>query len=1444
MKKLFLFLASLMLGVSQLMADNVTFSVSDLKATLPSNNTNIAIPYTWKTSPYHVSVNIAKKDGTTATLGVSTVIAMNGTYQFTVSVAGKGTLNSIKLTTDPSSQSSNVSANAGTYSSGTWTPGETSISSVTFTCTGTFRLTQIAVDYTKDDSYTPDVPDTPTTGDPIEAVAIDDIASYTGSEPFVYNKTNMKYYALNNLGTYEEYGIYTKVNTLKVAGGSAATQIEWIKSKNNAYINLNYIPKANSKAIAVINAETGGDWKAIYGCGYDQNGWKDRFCFFTTNATINLGGETTNRDAMRYGDKIVTVLDAVAGKMDIFEADGETLIGTITDSPKNADCKTPLYVFAQNKDVPGGGKKTDCYNTLTTLYSLKIYEGETLVLDLVPAINSEGLGGLKDQLTGTFYGSANSGTFQLSPDGEAMASDAGISVYEGKRVKLTTDNHEYKYQNGTWLDCGAMTIEEIANASYKDMRNWETNNDHASIFSGFTYDGTTNEINPYHGTGGYEPYMFKIETTEGEDYNWSFIYSGSAYDSWHGVEIHPFVSNAYDLGTTETGANYNGNVIGIAEAFPFSGAENKAYSIDFTAKQKNETLVIQFGDGNDGKDFWFKFANLKVGKYVYPNKYEDIDFVAQDNNKYTPLAYIESTSASRENAYTTNYIANINTEVDIKFNLYSNNNWAAIFSGRDGQDAGKGISLYKNGGADKFGYFVGGHINDNQADFPGFNQDITVSATLGNLNVNGVDNTTGRTSFNASSRAISMFANPEWDNPIRGRIYYMTIKENGKTIYDFQPVMRHDGAFGYYDRKSASFVIPAKGNWDGYSYKMLEDQTYITYNKETRIVIVGSTAQFLPEIQNLPSAMFSWKSADESIATVTADGTVTGKKAGKVIITVATDADQGWTASYELTVAEPEYKRFDADKVGYAIVTGGGGSVWGDSPVANLLDNNAETKFGCSNAGDAWAIIVASEPVAVKQYSIVTGADTYTYPSRNPASWKLEGSNDNQNWALIDERVQTYQLQAKNKEENKFQVNGTEKYKFFKFSATQLADGFQVGEFWINAQAYAWGEPTETAATCSKLGEKVTECTNSHVLKTEVLPLAAHAYENGICKVCGAKASEVVLLPSRGDKNTPYYAKFRHKNEVSDKEYVDIEEGWTDVNFDDSAWDELMMPLGSFGTYHTRWFAERNTFWFRRDFKVKNPASITKLTLRVTHDDDCAVFLNGKKIWNELNWTNGENDWRTIEVDPALLVEGKNVLAMYIEQNTGGAYCDFGLDAKVGATIEVSDAKYATFVAPCDIDFTGADVTANAARFDGTYVQLAPVTTIPAGIAVVVKAEEGKYTVPATTDAAFEAVNELVAATADVKADGTQYILAKNNGSVGFYKAAAESTIAAGKGYLVLGASAVKAFYPFFGEDATGIANVNDNVNDNQTSIYNLAGQRINKLQKGINIVNGKKILK
>jgi hypothetical protein len=1255
----------------------------------------------------------------------------------------------------------------------------------------------------------------------------------------------LKYYALNSLGEYEEYGVYTEVKALKAAG-TGVTEIEYLKSPNGAYINLNYIPKANSKAICTMAAETGGDWKAAYGCGYDQNGWKDRFCFFTTNATINLGGETGNRDAMRYGEKIVTVLDAVAGKMDIFEADGTTLIGTITDSPKTADCKTPLYVFAQNKDVPGGGKKTDCYNPFVTIYGLQIYEGETLVMDLVPAVNGEGKGGLKDKLTGTFYGSANNSEFELSPDGQTIAGAAGIPVYEGKMVVY--NGHQYEYSNGTFVDKGELkfvNVPEIG-TNYRNLSNWSyPGSAYDSTFGVNVYDAETgsNTLSPYEGKGGWEPLSFKLTgLTKGESYRASFNYTGTAWRSWSSYTTLPFF--VLDNENMPDNAFNNPDAALGYFAMPNTETNDQAFSTTFVANHTYALLCIQFGvvdDGSHDPAFAFSFNNIKVEKQDYPAAYRDITWA--DPVKYTELAYIESTGASKENAFTLPYIPITATQIDTKFQVYdTSNGWCGIFSARNTY-AGTGISLYMNGNdRAHFGYFTGGTTGggDNFAPFR-LNTDYEVTADVTKLVVNGEEYPTGNSVTNATTRNLSLFANPEWDNPMRGRFYYCKISEAGEVIYNFKPVMRHDGVFGFYDKALKVFVQPAQGKLDGYGFKKLDDQAYLTYNKDTRIVIVGTTSQFLPDVQNLDGAAFTWTSSDENIATVAADGTVTGKAAGKVTITVTTDADQGWTASYELTVSEPDYKRFDAEKVGYAIIAGGNG--WGDSPLSALLDNDATTKFGTSNVGEAWAIIVASEPVAVKQYSIVTGADTYNYPGRNPVSWKLEGSNDNQSWTLIDERVQTYQLQAKNKEEFEFPVNGTETYKFFKFSATQLADGFQMGEFWINAQNHNLAENNElrVEATCTSEGKVVYECTDCHALYVKPIYPIEHTYTNGVCSVCNSKASEIVLLPTRGTDNTPYYAKFRHTNKVSDEEYVDIEEGWTNADFDDSAWDELMMPLGSFGPYHTRWIGEYNTFWFRRDFYVENPAAITKLTLRVTHDDDCAVFLNGKKVWNEFNWTGGENDWRTIEIDPALLVEGKNVLAMYIEQNFGGAYCDFGLEAQVGATIEVSDAKFATFVAPFDVDFTGADVVANAATFDGTYVQLAPVTTVPAGTAVVVKAEEGKYAVAKTTDAVLGANNELKAATAEVTADGAQYILAKVDGKPGFFKAT--GTIAAGRGYLEL-VSAVKAFYPFFGEDATGINDLNG-VNDlNDAAIYNVAGQRVSKLQKGINIVNGKKILK
>lgn len=103
--------------------------------------------------------------------------------------------------------------------------------------------------------------------------------------------------------------------------------------------------------------------------------------------------------------------------------------------------------------------------------------------------------------------------------------------------------------------------------------------------------------------------------------------------------------------------------------------------------------------------------------------------------------------------------------------------------------------------------------------------------------------------------------------------------------------------------------------------------------------------------------------------------------------------------------------------------------------------------------------------------------------------------------------------------------------------------------------------------------------------------------------------------------------------------------------------------------------------------------------------------------------------------------------------------------------------------------------------------------------------------------------NDLLPSTG-ITADGSQYILAAKSGKVGFYKATAGTTIPAGKAYISSGAG-VKAFY-FDDDDATSMNEElkikNEEFNDG--TIFNLAGQRIGKMQKGINILNGKKIIK
>lgn len=223
---------------------------------------------------------------------------------------------------------------------------------------------------------------------------------------------------------------------------------------------------------------------------------------------------------------------------------------------------------------------------------------------------------------------------------------------------------------------------------------------------------------------------------------------------------------------------------------------------------------------------------------------------------------------------------------------------------------------------------------------------------------------------------------------------------------------------------------------------------------------------------------------------------------------------------------------------------------------------------------------------------------------------------------------------------------------------------------------------------------------------------------------------------------------------------------------------------------------------------------------------------------------NGENQIPTnYEVTDAQLTSGEVAakMAPYIRQNIDEDTYPV-LDPTHNVVAEITAAGYATLYVP-DTDVTiPAGVEAFTGWKDGTYLLMTSIENkIAADEPVVLKGAAGIYSFVPTTGATKATTNELKGTAEDTDATG-KYVLAQPEGEViGLYLADG-GILRAGKAYLEIPeGSDIKGFIFAFGNDATGI--VSSLKDTEEGTIYNIAGQRVNKAQKGIYIVNGKKVL-
>jgi hypothetical protein len=118
-------------------------------------------------------------------------------------------------------------------------------------------------------------------------------------------------------------------------------------------------------------------------------------------------------------------------------------------------------------------------------------------------------------------------------------------------------------------------------------------------------------------------------------------------------------------------------------------------------------------------------------------------------------------------------------------------------------------------------------------------------------------------------------------------------------------------------------------------------------------------------------------------------------------------------------------------------------------------------------------------------------------------------------------------------------------------------------------------------------------------------------------------------------------------------------EGWMRADFNDANWPQATAPFShSKDRGNTVWTSK--DLWVRREF-VLNDLSFDKLFLKLHHDDNVEVFLNGEQIFSRAGWNNKFEYFPLSEHVKSKLVKGKNLLAIHCTNTAGGAYLDAGI---------------------------------------------------------------------------------------------------------------------------------------------------------------------------------------
>ncbi len=118
---------------------------------------------------------------------------------------------------------------------------------------------------------------------------------------------------------------------------------------------------------------------------------------------------------------------------------------------------------------------------------------------------------------------------------------------------------------------------------------------------------------------------------------------------------------------------------------------------------------------------------------------------------------------------------------------------------------------------------------------------------------------------------------------------------------------------------------------------------------------------------------------------------------------------------------------------------------------------------------------------------------------------------------------------------------------------------------------------------------------------------------------------------------------------------------WTSLKYNAAGWKFGQAPIGD-DEKNVKTLWKSGDIWVRRTFNLSAVADINELFLKLNHDDNVEVFLNGSKVYEKNGWT---SSFQYFPISKKLLKAVGNVIAIHLANSAGGRFLDFGLVDKL-----------------------------------------------------------------------------------------------------------------------------------------------------------------------------------